>query len=614
MWFMSKFSLRFHWLICWVLLLTSWQVLAQDKDGHNYESARVFAAMQKRGLVRDEHPEGKTIIAIEVDRHEVFERDELWPEPLMLANGFHALTDEGVVQRELTFGVGDRFSGRAVEETMRNLRRLQIFSLVRIEAVQTSDPNLIKIFVFTRDLWSLRLETAFAGAGSNLNFVGQLTERNFLGRNKLAAVRVGYRPITASFGQSYGDYRMFGKRLQLQEGADTFYNYETNRFEGAVVNGLLGRPFYRLDQNFSFDLYVQHRDWMHRDLEGVVPARIDLSDERAIDCDVSEASCVRSVYRERISLVGAAAHYRIGAHYKHTFTGGMGYGNQIVRARPESAVGAGYEQEFERYVLPLPRRSVFPFLRYRFFGTDYAKFRNLASFAVTETVLRGPSVDGSARLPLTALGSTYNALVLDGRLDYVWAEHDALLSLAVLAGVRREQREYRNQLVAGRVRAATPQWLLGRLVFNGLWEKRKNDTGRTFVSLGGANGLRGYSVGALYAYGASRVLSNVEYRTLPVDIASLHIGAVLFWDSGSVYGQGLPLQMRHGAGIGLRVLIPQLNVYPLSFDCGTAVGGASYYCLLSVADGQVVPMTAIEDNALLGAGEQRLWAVQPIAR
>ena len=286
----------------------------------------------------------------------------------------------------------------------------------------------------------------------------------------------------------------------------------------------------------------------------------------------------------------------MGDRYKHTFSGGAGYGNHAVHARPESAVGAGFEDDFLRYVLPLQRRVVYPYAGYQLFGTDYAKFRNLGSFAITETVRRGPAIHATVKLPLSSLGSTYNALRVDGRMDFIWAQYDALLDVMAAAGTRREQREYRDQLVTARVRGATPSWLAGRLVANVLWEGRNNDRGRTFVSLGADSGLRGYPVAALRAYGANRFLVNAEYRTLPINLASLHVGAVLFIDAGSVYGQGVPFRMRHGAGVGLRVLIPQLNVYPWRLDVGTALGGASYSVLLSYGSAQAVPLTESEDS------------------
>ena len=93
---------------------------------------------------------------------------------------------------------------------------------------------------------------------------------------------------------------------------------------------------------------------------------------------------------------------------------------------------------------------------------------------------------------------------------------------------------------------------------------------------------------------ANRVLANFEIRTLPIEWQAVHIGAVLFYDVGSVYTKLSTLTPHHAVGIGLRVLFPQFNRMPFSFDGGMSFD--PYFRFVpTVASEQVVPLTAIED-------------------
>jgi outer membrane translocation and assembly module TamA len=73
-------------------------------------------------------------------------------------------------------------------------------------------------------------------------------------------------------------------------------------------------------------------------------------------------------------------------------------------------------------------------------------------------------------------------------------------------------------------------------------------------------------------------LLNLEYRTRPVEIATLHVGGVAFWDGGSAWGDArspLPQPLAHTVGVGLRALFPQFDVEPIRIDFGFVLDGPS---------------------------------------
>jgi hypothetical protein len=87
---------------------------------------------------------------------------------------------------------------------------------------------------------------------------------------------------------------------------------------------------------------------------------------------------------------------------------------------------------------------------------------------------------------------------------------------------------------------------------------------------------------------------NLEYRTLPLVIESVHIGAVAFYDAGSVYASLKNVQFHQSVGAGLRVLIPQFNRTPFCIDVGFPLQGG-FSVLATYGTEQPVPLTATED-------------------
>ncbi len=152
----------------------------------SYEQARTDRVLAREGLKRDPAPEGKRIAFVKLIRDEVFLEDEVWP---TWPNIFHMTTREPVIERELLFARGQSFRDARAEETMRNLRNLGVFALVRIVAVRTPDPSAVGVVVHTREFWSLRFEHDFTYTTGLDALMLQLAERNLLGRNKTVTLR-----------------------------------------------------------------------------------------------------------------------------------------------------------------------------------------------------------------------------------------------------------------------------------------------------------------------------------------------------------------------------------------------------------------------------------------
>jgi hypothetical protein len=515
-----------------------------------------------------------------------------WP------NWFHHLTDEATIRRELLLPEGTPYRLELVEESMRNLRDLGIFALVRIVAVQTGDPARVDLLVYTRDMWSLRLEQNFAGAGDSVQLAAQLVERNFLGRNKVLAGRFSFAPDVYSFGQTYADPRVFGQDLRLIELFDLIFSRAGGGPEGSTGTLRFGRPYYSLAQQFSFELYAKYADFVDRKLRNGRLLGYDTRPEsRGESCVPGSEGCVGRVWDEWRLRVELAAHHRIGQRSKQIFTAGLGVADQQASPNRETRLLPAQERVFRAEVLPRVRRDVYPFVRYRLSLPSFATFTNLGTFGQSESVQLGPRIDGSVALPLRLLGSTGNGMEVHGLLGYSWAVHDTFVDVVADVTSRLDRGKVRDQRALLQLRAASPplSWVLGRFVGRALWDGRKNDTQNTLVTLGADNGLRGYPAQYLYGTGASRILCNLEYRTQPWLLQSVHLGLVGFYDAGTVYEELRRARWRHALGAGVRVLFPQFNRYAFRLDVGAPLGAGGFSVLVSYGSDQVVPLTPAQD-------------------
>ena len=573
----------------------------------SYETQRLELFLRGAQLVPDPQPEGKRIAYVRVERREVFEQNDL-AVPIILPqfastwpNAFHWVTTEQRVRAELLLHEGDSYSERLAEETMRNLRRLSsLLAMARVVAVKTPDPAQVGLVVYTRDLWSLRFEQSFAGAGGTFAANAQLVERNLFGRGQALTLRGSIDPRRFTVGQVFQDYRFFGHPLSVSQSFDVIFNRNTASAEGSTGALLIERPFYNLAQSRAFRLYAYYANYVFRDTRAGEVVGYDIApDARGDVCMLGEASCLARVWREHRLQLEASADYRIGTRYKAIFSLGVAASVRRVNEIAETALAPEQVPWFRSLVLPKIRRDIYPFARYRLSLPNFVVFTNLGSYGLSENLQVGPSLDVLVAVPMRAYGASSDGLILRATLSYVWSEHDWLLDAAAEGRARLESGAVVDQRAVLRVRGATPRFesLLGRFVWSAYWDARRNDSQRTFVALGGDNGLRGYAAQRFYGFGARRILANFEYRSQPWLLQSVHLGLVAFYDVGSVYRRLSAARFHHDVGAGLRVLFPQLNRTVFRLDFGVPLGSSGFSVQMTYGSDPILPLTAAEDLA-----------------
>ena len=580
----------------------------------SYETRRLRKALGESELVEASDAQGKPIAFIRVLRRDVLAADELFPDlprqaktwrfaarrhHASIFNALHVMTREEIIRRELTFSVGQPFDWTAVRETMRNLRSLGIFALVRIVPVEAAQGQ-VGVAVFTRDLWSLRLETPFAGTTESFAGSIQLTESNLLGLNKRLTVSLGLKPFTYTIGESFSDRRLLGGTLRLLQSGELIHNRETGELEGGELAAELGQPFYTLAQTWAFTLSASYRSDIFRGVNRII--RVNLSDQAdcpGCSCDPASPDCVPLIYERRQWRASAGAEYRTGTRIK--WGAAFGFAFQDFQVTPSAEAGLRPDQlQAFAAVMPPSRRLAYPFVTYRLFEPRFVRFEDLGTFGQTENLRVGPLLQASVSVPLRLFGSDRDAMAFSGTLGYTLAGADAMLDLRLVGESRLERGQVMDQVLRPRILAASPHFGVGRLVLRAQWLAQRRDSDQGQVLLDATNGLRGVRTSSTTPVaGGSYALANVEFRSLPWVVEFVHVGGVLFYDVGTVYQELAQAELRHNVGIGLRALFPQFNRYVFRLDFGVPVGDEQGFRFeLSFASAQLFGLTASERSSI----------------
>jgi hypothetical protein len=527
--------------------------------GEHYQNELLKEARAGERLELEPLPEGKVIERIVTVPYDVFLPADPYPGFL---NWFHVTTLPRVIERELLFKAGDAWSEERVEESARNLRTYLFVSVARIVACKGSAPDRVVALVVTKDTWSLRTNAEFQVVGTQLQYLdAQLTEENLIGRRKRATIDLGLNLASAYAGLQYRDPRLWGSELTLAQRGDLIWNRSSGKLEGGVAGITLQQPLYALDTPWAWIADAQYRKDVYRLFAGgelaqfVSPTTgegIDYAmDRHTVDLQLG---VTRSLGRER----------------KRDFS--LGYRALVQRfGVPAAPVQLATVRDFEAGALPRTESAGMLYAGFRTYQASHKELLDIESYAVSEDYRLGLDFSLEARVANRWLG--FSSDFLQPVLDVKWTSYAAdNLFVAALEAKARYQPELRssspwaNGLVSASLRNATPRFSVFRLHTAVRGERRYNDFNHGFGALGGESSLRGYPVA--YLIGANFWAANVELRTKPVAIATLHIGAAAFFDMGGASNSLSGLSPHASAGGGLRIGLPQFNREIFRIDFG----------------------------------------------
>lgn len=184
---------------------------------------------------------------VRLERTPVFsesERDAARWLPLGLVNRLHANTRAGVIRRELVFGTGDRLDPLDLDESERKLRALRIFRRVEIDTIAVS-ADTVDVVVRTQELWTTAIDANYEKFEDQRLWNVQMRERNFLGTARSIELERSVDIDRSSWTFGAADPQLFGTRWL----AAVRFNAAD---DGDALSATLGRPFFRLDDEWSW--------------------------------------------------------------------------------------------------------------------------------------------------------------------------------------------------------------------------------------------------------------------------------------------------------------------------------------------------------------------------
>lgn len=582
----------------------------------HYEDQLIEAALLRTGLQREREPENLRIERIVIVRESMIASIDPWPSWL---NFIHVTTRESVIRQELLLQAGERWNRSKVEESERNLRALSILATVRSVACRSKKSGHVIWLVVTKDVWSLKISTDFELVGTVFRTLGLFpVETNFLGRNKQLGLEFSLSQLDlANFsvhdqwivGQYYYDLRLAGTRLRLLEWFRLFLEgaalcggaigsqvdvwcptTKPGQVRGFYAQVSLDQPLYSLSSTWGFALGIevllnQGRAFRQNSVDqepspgerrGVSLATVQLEHPDGL------LRAVPRVY-ERFQLSAYGSYTRsFGYRTKHDIIVGAG----VYRFQYDPPTNFPFDEwvrrSFLQQVLPRSESALYVSLTYRLRPTVFRVFRNINRYATTEDFSLGGEFSARVSGAVDLNTPSQQFMTFSTSFFYRWQWGNNLFSVSTDGSARWQPRSnevalrgpWSNLQWSVSARNISPLLWIGRIHAQTLLVLRGLSIDRNFSSLGSEQGLRGYLSGQFIGENMFRV--NVEYRTLPLNLWTFHVGLVLFYDGGALWGgsdpnrpeESLPFLYRQSVGLGLRGLFPQFSKSVIRLDVG----------------------------------------------
>ncbi|MDX2087947.1 MAG: hypothetical protein SFX73_08860 [Kofleriaceae bacterium] len=556
------------------------------------ERLSVRRAITARGYEVEPSPWGKVIGKIEVYNEDVFaEKNRL----LGFFNHFHVTSKEFAVRREVVVRSGDVYNQLQIEESERRLRDPMFTSVIAIIPIKSKTAGQVDVLVVTRDIWSLRLNTAYTvQQGELTNLAISLSENNFLGRRKVVAAAFTMDQGAIATGPLYIDKNFLGKYIDFRARVNTIINRDALLQDGRLDNEgssstiTLSKTLWKLSSKWGWGTTFTHRFAIDRRFAGTelrgVRCPLDGSDcELRFDPALTpEAELLPWIYNMKRWGISTYAVRQWGTKVKQQAT--FGYSLDSQRPTLLSSFTGTPEQRapLERAILPRSGVTSVPYVSYALFTPRFRTRRNVQTYDLAEDLRLGPDLDISYGVGLKALGSTSNFQRGGISAGYTlpWCK-DGSARLSGSLSSRLQNGEFFDNAATLNARIVTPTRCdsgdirggaqAARLVIESTLGSRSNNLSPTLLTIGSDNGLRGYNINEFF--GQRLFGTQAELRTYPIPVWVFRAGAVVFYEFGGAADTFKELELHHDVGFGIRALTPQTSRELFRFDLAFPMDG-----------------------------------------
>ena len=467
---------------------------------------------------------GATIGRVIIDKQNVFDTSKPGENKSIfrLANRWHIVTRDSVIEQQLLFRSGDPFSQRILEESERLLRVNNYLYDAKITPIRYEE-GVVDIRVWTRDLWTLMPGLSVSRSGGENRTRVELSEQNLLGLG--VKVRVSH---TENVDRDSTSFEYFDKNLG-NSWTSAFFKYSDSS-DGGTTQFNLKRPFYALDTRWSAGAryFDDEREESFYDLGNEVAEY------------KSESEIHSAFWGWSTGLIDGWA---------RRWTTGIVYDDRDFSAVPDGELPS---------LVPEDRKLIYPFLGFELLQDNFQTASNRDQFERTEDFFLGTRLVARLGFATESFGSDRDAIIysLSASNGYGSIQRKALF-LSAWASGRVEHGESTNTQVGVNTRYYN-QITEKRLFFMTLEGSWGNNLDLDkLVDLGGDTGLRGYPL--RYQTGDSKFLATAEQRYFTdwYPFRLFRVGGAIFADIGRTWGDnpvgGPSLGWLKNVGIGLRL-------------------------------------------------------------
>ena len=467
---------------------------------------------------------GATIGRVIIDKQNVFDTSKPGENKSIfrLANRWHIVTRDSVIEQQLLFRSGDPFSQRILEESERLLRVNNYLYDAKITPIRYEE-GVVDIRVWTRDLWTLMPGLSVSRSGGENRTRVELSEQNLLGLG--VKIRVSH---TENVDRDSTSFEYFDKNLG-NSWTSAFFKYSDSS-DGGTTQFNLKRPFYALDTRWSAGAryFDDEREESFYDLGNEVAEY------------KSESEIHSAFWGWSTGLIDGWA---------RRWTTGIVYDDRDFSAVPDGELPS---------LVPEDRKLIYPFLGFELLQDNFQTASNRDQFERTEDFFLGTRLVARLGFATESFGSDRDAIIysLSASNGYGSIQRKALF-LSAWASGRVEHGESTNTQVGVNTRYYN-QITEKRLFFmtlEGSWGNNLDLD--NLVDLGGDTGLRGYPL--RYQTGDSKFLATAEQRYFTdwYPFRLFRVGGAIFADIGRTWGDnpvgGPSLGWLKNVGIGLRL-------------------------------------------------------------
>ena len=496
-----------------------------------YEQEALEITLEHKGLEVETSPEGKVIEGVEVVPLDVFEQRD--PAPSFL-NWFHATTRPKIVERELLFKPGQAWEQWRASETARRLRGLRQLSLVLVVPVRGSDGEHVRALVITKDVWSLRLNTALTYKNGKLEYLLlQPSEENVGGTHLRLAGLYVYDVLSNSFGAIASHPRVLGTHLGFLASSSVVVERATGKVDGTVGALSFGQPLYASDVNWSYGTSLQ---WSDRIVRWLAPSANGSLLLRRYDSPSTAAfDRVPWEYRARQIYWLTYVTRSFGRKHKADVTWGLeAQQGKFASDSNQAAYDPRVVHEFMSTQVEQSDSRLGPFARVDAYRNEYVSLIDVDTLGLQEDFPIGYRTLLKTYASSKRAQSTRDLVGVAAGLSYTWPLKNGL---AMAWGIHNFEMtpvaSQNDASLQGGVRVVTPFVGPLRIIYDGGAFSRYRDYLHIRYALGGDTRLRGYP--SQFFIGSNFVTSNLEVRTRPLRLWTVLFGLGAFYDAGDSF-------------------------------------------------------------------------------